>query len=276
MRWVNDMNTPVDPAIALAQIRKTYGSRRVLDEVSLRVEPGEMVALIGPSGAGKSTLMRHISGLVTSDPGWGEVRVGGAVVQQGGRLAADVRRQRRHVGFVFQQFNLVGRLSLLENVLIGNLASMPWYRRGCRWFTVAEQRKAMQALDFVGMADYAPQRASTLSGGQQQRAAIARVLMQQANVLLADEPIASLDPESARLVMEGLRRLNQQESVTVVVSLHQVDYAQRFCDRIVAMKAGRIESDLAAQSLRPEHLQAIYGANYASWSESSTEASMKN
>lgn len=267
--WQWTMTASVQSAITVTKLGKTYGSRRVLDEVSLRVQAGEMVALIGPSGAGKSTLMRHVSGLVSGDSGEGEVQVRGAVMQRGGRLARDVRRLRRQVGFVFQQFNLVGRLSLLENVLIGKLASIPWYRRAFRWFTRDEQRKAMQALDFVGMAEYAAQRASTLSGGQQQRAAIARALMQEACILLADEPIASLDPESARLVMEGLRRLNQEEAVTVLVSLHQVDYAQRFCDRIIAMKSGRIASDLSARELRTEHLQAIYGANYTSWSESS-------
>jgi len=254
------------PPIEITNLSKTFGTTRVLDDVSLSVQPGEMVALIGPSGAGKSTLMRHISGLVASDPGPAKIRVNGSIVQQGGRIARHVRLARRGIGFVFQQFNLVGRLSLLENVLIGKLAAIPWYRRWLSWFTRAEQLAAMQALDFVGMSAYASQRASTLSGGQQQRAAIARAIVQQARVILADEPIASLDPESARLVVEGLRRMNREESVTVLVSLHQIDYAVRYCDRVIAMKDGSVACDVPAGQLDEGRLQAIYGQGYTQWS----------
>ena len=217
------MTTP--PAVEIEDVRKTFGRRTALHRVSLRVEPGEMLALIGPSGSGKSTLLRHISGLVAADRTAGRIRVLGREVQAAGRVTPDIRRIRSEVGFIFQQFNLVGRLSLLTNVLAGMLARVGTVRSLLGGFSLAEKRRAMQALQRVGLAEYAAQRASTLSGGQQQRAAIARAMEQRARILLADEPIASLDPESARLVMECLTSLNRQDGVTVIVSLHQVQFA---------------------------------------------------
>jgi phosphonate transport system ATP-binding protein len=206
--------------------------------------------------------MRHIAGLVNSDPGPTRITVNGRTVQAQGRAVRDIRRLRREVGFIFQQFNLVGRLSLLENVLVGSLSRTPWYRRLVRWFTRHEQREAMQALAFVGMSEFAAQRASTLSGGQQQRGAVARTIVQRAQVVLADEPIASLDPNSAHLVMQGLQRMNQAEGVTVVVSVHQLDFAMRYCSRMVAMNDGRIAADCAVQELDQEQLRSIYGEGF--------------
>jgi phosphonate transport system ATP-binding protein len=218
-----------------------------------------MLALIGPSGSGKSTLLRHISGLVPADRGSGRIRVFGRDVQNGGVVTKDIRRIRSEVGFIFQQFNLVGRLSLLTNVLAGMLSRVGTLRSLLGGFSPEEKRRAMHALQRVGLAEYAAQRASTLSGGQQQRAAIARAMEQDARILLADEPIASLDPESARLVMECLTALNRQDGLTVLVSLHQVQFAVQYCPRSVALKDGRVVYDGPSSGLSGAALRSIYG-----------------
>jgi phosphonate transport system ATP-binding protein len=249
------------PAIELSRVSKTFGNRAALYQVNLTIQPGEMVALIGPSGAGKSTLLRHISGLAESDRTPSRITVHGRHVQQHGRVSRQIRCIRADIGFIFQQFNLVGRMPLLMNVLIGNLARTPSHRRQLRWFTHQEKLAAMRALHFVGMADFAAQRASTLSGGQQQRGAIARAVMQGAKVILADEPIASLDPESARLVMDGLRRINRREGATVLVSVHQIEHFTQGCDRMVGMRDGRIVFDGPATDLDDTKLRAIYGTS---------------
>lgn len=217
-----------------------------------------MVALIGSSGSGKSTLLRNLAGLTVGDRGSGEVRVLGRRVQSGGVVARDIRKVRSRIGFVFQQFNLVGRLSLLTNVLAGTLGRVPAWRGTLRWFTTAEKKMAMDALAMVGIAEYAAQRASTLSGGQQQRAAIARALVQQAEIILADEPIASLDPESAVRVMEILSQVNREKNISVVVSLHQVEFALKYCSRVVALSGGRIVYDGSNADLTPDLLREIY------------------
>jgi phosphonate transport system ATP-binding protein len=253
-------------AIEVIGLNKTFASgRRGLDGISLSVVAGEMVALIGASGSGKSTLLRHIAGLAVGDRhrepiDGGSICVMGAPVQQNGRLARDIRRRRAGIGLVFQQFNLVDRLPVLTNVMTGGLSRMPLWRSLVRWFTRAEQDAALRALARVGIPECAWQRASTLSGGQQQRAAIARTLVQRAGLVLADEPIASLDPESSRRVMEILRTVNREDGITVVVSLHQVDYAMRFCPRVVALKAGQIVYDGPSAALTPSLLREIYGA----------------
>lgn len=249
-------------AIKIDNISKSFGSKQVLDAISVTIQPQQMVALIGPSGAGKSTLLRQLSGLAPCDANGGSIQIGDDLVQQNGKVNRRIRRIRGGIGFVFQQFNLVGRMSLITNVLVGGLAKVPIYRRLIGYFTWDEKRRAMEALQFVGLTDQAAQRASTLSGGQQQRGAIARAIVQQAPVILADEPIASLDPESARLVMQGLRDMNRQQHATVVVSLHQIDYATRYCDRIIAMKDGRIVCDCPADELAMDHLRTIYGESF--------------
>jgi phosphonate transport system ATP-binding protein len=243
-------------AISIAGLTKTYGGRRALDAVSLTIEPGEMVALIGASGSGKSTLLRHLSGFVAGDGG--EIVVCGEPVQKDGRIARNVRDLRSHIGFVFQQFNLVGRLTVLTNVLTGQLHRIPTHRSLLRLFTRKERAIGLAALAEVGMESRAFQRASTLSGGQQQRAAIARALVQGAKVILADEPIASLDPESSRKVMEILARVNREHGCAVLVSLHQVDIALRYCPRVVAMRDGRIVYDGPAAQLSPDFLRELY------------------
>lgn len=245
-------------AVLVAGLTKHFGDLRALDEVAITVQRGEMVALLGASGSGKSTLLRHIAGFVAADRGC--VQVLGQTVQADGRIERDVRRQRARIGFVFQQFNLVGRLSVMANVLAGVLHEMPWWRSLLMRFSIPHRQKALQALDVVGIAPYAWQRACTLSGGQQQRAALARCMVQGAAVVLADEPIASLDPESARKVMEVLAQMHREQQCTVIVCLHQVEYARRYCPRTVALHQGRVVYDGPTNALTPAMLDALYGA----------------
>lgn len=250
-----------DPAIAVRGLRKSFGASVALRDVSLTVRRGEMVALLGASGSGKSTLLRHLSGLHPADAGSeSHVQVLGRTVQQGGRLAADVRRTRTRVAMIFQQFNLVDRLPVMFNVLAGALHRLPMWRGLLRRFPAAELQRAFDALAKVGIAPCAWQRASTLSGGQQQRAAISRALVQGAELILADEPIASLDPESSRRVMELLAEVNRELGVTVLVSLHQVDYAFAFCPRTIALRAGEVVYDGPTRALSTTRLRELYGA----------------
>ncbi|WP_420392945.1 phosphonate ABC transporter ATP-binding protein [Acuticoccus sp.] len=247
-------------AITVETLTKTFGRQRAVDGVSLDVASGEMVALIGASGSGKSTLIRLIAGLVRGDAGARCcVMVGGRTIQENGRLAAEAKDIRRGVGVIFQQFNLVNRLSVITNVLVGLLGRVPAWRGTLGLFTTAERRQALAALARVGIAQTANRRAETLSGGQQQRAAIARALVQEAGVILADEPIASLDPASAMRVMETLSAINRDEGITVVVSLHQVEYARRYCARTIALRDGRIAYDGPSTALTPAFLTELYG-----------------
>ena len=239
--------------IRVEKLSKTFNHNKALHAVDLTVQQGEMVALLGPSGSGKSTLLRHLSGLITCDKTpESHVELLGNTVQRAGRLASDIRKSRARTGYIFQQFNLVNRLTVLENVLIGTLGTC------LRWFSPSQKQEALQALTRVGMAHFAHQRVSTLSGGQQQRVAIARALMQKAQIILADEPIASLDPESARIVMETLRDINQNDGITVVVTLHQVDYALRYCERIVALRQGHVFFDGASHQFDNERFDHLY------------------
>jgi len=252
-------------AAAVASVRdvsKTFGARRALNGVSIEVGAGEMVALIGPSGSGKSTLLRSISGLQTIDSGKGVIEVFGQTVQKNGRITGGVRAARQKLGMIFQQFNLVGRLSLFSNVMLGALGRIPGWQGVLGVWPTADKRKAMEALHRVGVSEYAAQRANTLSGGQQQRGAIARALVQGARAILADEPVASLDPVSARKVMELLVELNRRDGLGVIVTLHQVDYAIRYCDRVIALKAGEVVYDGPSTGLDTKQLIDIYGPEF--------------
>ncbi|WP_449432452.1 phosphonate ABC transporter ATP-binding protein [Pseudomonas putida] len=252
----------MNAAIHVDRLNKTFARKTALVDLALSIQPGEMVALIGASGSGKSTLLRHLAGLACCDrSNGGTVSVLGREVQASGRLNSNVRRLRADIGYIFQQFNLVNRLSVMDNVLLGCLGRMPRWRGNLSLFNAEEKARALANLDRVGLADFAQQRASTLSGGQQQRVAIARALTQQAKVILADEPIASLDPESARKVMEVLADINRQDGKTVVVTLHQVDYAVRYCPRAVALKGGRIHFDGNGSDLSNQFLNDLYGAD---------------
>ena len=236
-------------------LSKAYGAARVLHGVSLSVAPGEVVALLGPSGSGKTTLFRCATRLVAPDAG--EVRLDG--VGMAGLSRAKLRRQRARVGLIFQQFNLVGRRSAIGNVLGGALGRVAAWRIALDRFPEAERQAALGALDRVGLLAHAYQRADRLSGGQQQRVAIARVLAQRARLILADEPVSALDPASAANVLETLRGVARAERIGVLVSLHQVEYARAFADRIVAMAEGRVLFDRAAALLDGAALHAVYG-----------------
>jgi phosphonate transport system ATP-binding protein len=227
-----------------------------------------MVALIGASGSGKSTLIRALAGLVPIDriPAGGRVNGPGAIIlfgramQENGRVGRAAKGLRARVGVIFQQFNLVPRLSVLTNVCLGFLGRMPFLQGTFGCFTLDEKRRAIAALERVGIAEHALKRGCELSGGQQQRAAIARTLVQGAELLIADEPIASLDPNSARRVMDILADMNRRDGITVLVSLHQVEYALRYCPRTIALKSGEVVYDGPSRELTPAMLCDIYGA----------------
>jgi phosphonate transport system ATP-binding protein len=232
--------------IRVRGLTKAYpGGTRALDDVSLDITPGDFVALIGPSGAGKSTLLRCLNGLVV--PTAGEVTVDGLAVT--GASEDQLRRIRARIGFVFQQFNLLRRLSVLENVLVGRLAHAPRWRSLAAWFPDADVSRARGVLERVGLAGLADRRADTLSGGQQQRVAIARALVQEPRIILADEPMASLDPSLSHTVMETLRRINVEDGITVITSLHVLELAQAYGRRIIGLRDGRVVHDGAPESL---------------------------
>ncbi|MFT5421770.1 MAG: phosphonate transport system ATP-binding protein [Candidatus Endobugula sp.] len=245
-------------AINVSNISKSYASK-VLDDVSFKVNDGEMLALIGPSGSGKSTLMRHLSGLMKSDKSTSSsIRVLERDVQTNGTLGKNIRHTRSKIGCIFQQFNLVNRLSVLTNVLIGCLGTIPAWRGYIGYFTPEEKRKALDALERVGLKEHAHKKAAHLSGGQQQRVAIARALMQEADIILADEPIASLDPRAARVVMEMLQEINQIDGKTVIVTLHQVDVAREYCSRVIALRNGKLFFDGSRDQLTDKLMFSLY------------------
>lgn len=248
-------------ALRIQKLNKHFSNgKHALNDINLDIQKGEMVALIGASGSGKSTLLRMVAGLLPADAQPGSlIEINGQCVQREGQIAKDIRTIRSQVGFVFQQFNLVDRLPVMINVLVGRLHAMPWWRAWFKWFNQHERALGLEALRRVGIMDCHAQRASTLSGGQQQRAAIARTLVQGAQLVLADEPIASLDPESSRNVMEILSRIQREDGRTVVVSLHQVDMAIRYCPRIIALNQGRVVYDGPASALTPALLRNLYG-----------------
>ena len=246
--------------IRIRNFTRSFAGQKALDDINLTVTQGEMVALIGASGSGKSTLLRHVSGIMAGDRHGGSIAVMGRTVQRDGRIRRDVRKTRAGVGMIFQQFNLVDRLQVLTNVMLGALGRVPLWRSVLNFFPDDVRALAFESLARVGIVEKSLQRASTLSGGQQQRAAIARALVQKAKVLLADEPIASLDPESSRRVMDILAEVNKKDGMTVLVSLHQVDYAIRYCPRTIALKQGRIVYDGPSSALTPTFLCELYGA----------------
>jgi phosphonate transport system ATP-binding protein len=238
-------------------VTKRYGTTLALDDVSFVVDPGEFVALLGPSGAGKSTLFRCVTRLVAPDTG--VVRVLGRDMSALG--GQELRLARRDVGLIFQQFNLIGRLSAMDNVLAGRMGHASTLRVVLRQFTRADRQLALAALDRVGLLERAGQRADSLSGGQQQRVAIARVLAQQARLLLADEPVSSLDPQSAENVLGILRSIARETGIAVVCALHQVDLARRYADRVVALRGGRKLLDVSVNAFDQNAFQELYGAH---------------
>jgi len=242
--------------IQVRDLSKRYPSGTVApDGVTLDVGAGEFVALIGSSGAGKSTFLRCLNGLVT--PTAGLVSVDGRPVTGASRNG--LRNVRASVGFVFQQFNLLKRLSVLDNVLVGTLSRVDRWRSLLGRFPGGELERARRTLGRVGLAGLDDRRADTLSGGQQQRVAIARALVQEPRVLLADEPMSSLDPASSRSVMELLRDINREDGLTVIASLHVLDLAVTYGRRIVGLRAGRIVHDGSPAGLTQAAAEAIFG-----------------
>ncbi|MBD0389770.1 MAG: phosphonate ABC transporter ATP-binding protein, partial [Nostoc sp. C3-bin3] len=244
-------------AIKVSNLSKLFKGKTALKNVSCTINEGELVALIGASGSGKSTLLRHINGLHTGDAG--TVYIFGAVLQSNGKIHSKIRSLRSQIGCIFQQFNLVNRLTVIENVLVGNLSRLSILRSTLHLFNKEEKVQALAALERVGILEHAYKRASMLSGGQQQRVAIARCLVQGAKIILADEPIASLDPESARKVMELLVQLNRQSGITVVASLHQVQMVRSYFDRAIALKDGEVMFDGATTEMNDHKLNELYG-----------------
>jgi phosphonate transport system ATP-binding protein len=237
--------------LEIEALSKAYAGRRAIDDVSFSVREGEFLAVLGPSGAGKTTLFRCITGLSTPDSG--------AVRLADFDMTHFRGRERRRIAVVFQQFNLVNRLSALENVLAGRLGYVPMWRGWLRRFKREDKLLALECLDRVGVLDKAEQRADTLSGGQQQRVAIARALAQRPDVILADEPVASLDPQISAGILDLLRGICHRDGVAVVCSLHQLHLAQSYADRIVGLVRGRLVVDMRADGFDTTMAERLYG-----------------
>ncbi|MFN2305541.1 MAG: phosphonate ABC transporter ATP-binding protein [Paracoccaceae bacterium] len=244
------------PAIAAKDLRVSYGKLDVLRGVSFDMAEGQGVVLLGANGCGKSTLMRSLNGLEKLKSGMIHVHGEELSTARGRQL----RQIRRGMGYVFQQFNLVPQLNAFQNVLLGAMGRHKMGLLSCLSLTAPahERERALHCLERVGMADRALHRPSELSGGQQQRVAIARMLMQAPRVVVADEPIASLDPKAGREVLDLLWRIVREEGLTMLCTLHHLELAQEYADRILGMKAGQIEIDAAIADTRTDQLNALY------------------
>ena len=241
------------------------GNAPILHGVSFTVEPGEFLCVIGLSGSGKSTLLRSINRLV--DPVSGEIWVPRSLVSAGSNddrinvlklRSSDLRHVRRKIGMIFQQFNLAKRLSVIDNVLAGALGYQSALRTTVRAFTRDERRSALTNLKRVGLLEHAYKRADELSGGEQQRVAIARTLMQQPAIILADEPVSSLDPRLSRVVLDILKRVCREDGITAVVSLHTLELTRGYADRVIGLKQGLIVFDGPISELSDAEVEAIY------------------
>ena len=251
----NSFSGEANPLVSLTGVSKRFPNGTLaLDNVSLEVPKGQLLSLIGLSGSGKSTLMRHLNGL--HKPTSGSVKVLGTEVSSASNR--ELRAVRRNVGFVFQQFGLVGRTTCLENVLSGALGRLGGPRYGVWSYPKQLRREAFDHLDRVGLAPQAYQRADTLSGGQMQRVAIARTIMQQPEILLADEPVASLDPESSAQVLELMLQVATEAKMTIIVTLHQVELAMGWAHRIVGLRDGRVVLDRDATGLSQADVMDVY------------------
>jgi phosphonate transport system ATP-binding protein len=253
----------------IRHVSKTFNSHSLkrsakflaVDNVTFSIEKGESVALLGASGSGKSTLIKLLCGLEKIDPDQGSIIVNGRSFYNGNNYSPDIRNIRKTIGVVFQQFNLVGQLDVITNVLMGCLSNKSTLDIILKRFTEAERVAALECLDKVGLGPQAYQRASTLSGGQQQRVAVARALLKGSELLLADEPVASLDPTSAKKVMDVLFGLTKDLGMTLLVSLHQISIAQTYCHRALGMRKGRLIYDGLASDLTAQRLENLYGAD---------------
>ncbi len=242
--------------LQIRDVTRRFGRTTAVDRVALDIPYGQMVGVIGRSGAGKSTLLRMINRLI--DPTQGSIFFERSEVSA--LKGPALRRWQRECAMIFQQFNLVPRLDVLTNVLLGRLNHRSTARNLLGMFSREERAAAIASLERLGIAQAALQPTGTLSGGQQQRVAIARALMQQPRVILADEPIASLDPMNAKVVMDSLQDINLREGITVITNLHTLDTARSYCSRIIGMAAGRVVFDGAPEDLTRDAVRMIYGA----------------
>ena len=256
--------------LSIDALTKTFGRNTAVDKVSFTVEKPAMIGIIGRSGAGKSTLLRMINRL--TDASSGQIMFEGREVT--GLKAAEKRAWQSDCAMIFQQFNLVPRMDVVSNVLHGTLNRRLTLATMFNLYPDSDIHRAIEILDRLGIADHAPKRAEALSGGQQQRVAIARALMQDPKIVLADEPIASLDPMNAQLVMDDLRRIHEEDGRTVIANLHTLDTARRYCDRVIGMLHGRVVFDGTPEQLTTGVARDIYGAD-ASFSEESTSTSIE-
>jgi phosphonate transport system ATP-binding protein len=243
----------------LRDVTRSFGNKKAIDSVSFTIPAGQMVGIIGRSGAGKSTLLRMLNRL--TDPTSGSIFFEGREVSA--LTGAALRRWHSECAMIFQQFNLVPRLDVLTNVMLGRLNHRSTLLSVLNIFSREERIMAIAALERLGIEQAALQAAGTLSGGQQQRVAIARALMQQPKVLLADEPIASLDPMNAKIVMDALRDINERDGITVITNLHTLDTARSYCQRIIGMAQGRVVFDGTPDELTHDAVNQLYGADGA-------------
>lgn len=246
---------PSNASIVLHQVSHSYkgNPKQVLKQVQFRAERGEFCTILGRSGAGKSTFLRTMNGLVK--PQQGEIWING---QKLIHTPKELRKTRSKISMVFQHYNLVNRLSVLENVLCGMQHVIPLGRSMLGWFTPEEKSTAMDMLERVGLSEFAYKRADQLSGGQKQRVGIARALMQQPEIILADEPVASLDPMTAVEIMSLLQKINRVNGIAVIVSLHQLDLARQFGERMIGFAEGSIVVDKSVHLLTHDDIQRIY------------------
>jgi phosphonate transport system ATP-binding protein len=255
--------------VTILEIRDLHhsynGGAPVLQGITFQVQQGEFVGIVGLSGSGKSTLLRCINRLI--DAAAGEVLAPQTLLAAQARgpsldilklKGADLRRIRRKIGMIFQQFNLAKRLTVIDNVLCGGLGYQPVLRSTLRIFTQAERRQALINLKRVGLLDHAYKRADELSGGEQQRVAIARTLMQQPAIILADEPVSSLDPKLSRVILDILKRVCREDGITALVSLHTLELTREYADRVIGLKGGQILFDGATQDLTDAVVDAVY------------------
>jgi len=250
----------VSGALHIERLVKEYRpGAPVLKSIDLAVEGTGLTSIIGPSGTGKSTLIRCINRLVAPTSGRILLDLPGERVDMAQLQGQALRRARRHIGMVFQEYNLVERLTVMENVLTGRLGYLSAWRAWRRKFDPEDVERAHELLGTVGLAAFAGQRADALSGGQRQRVGIARALMQQPAVLLADEPTSSLDPKTSVEIIQLLREQGVQRGIPVMVNIHDVDLARRYSDRIVGMTGGHVVYDGPPDRLTDEHLHTIYG-----------------
>ncbi|MCR9145689.1 MAG: phosphonate ABC transporter ATP-binding protein [Rhodobacteraceae bacterium] len=251
-------------------LTKRFGDKIAVDKASFVVEKPAMVGIIGRSGAGKSTLLRMLNRL--NDASDGQVVFDGLDVTS--LRGADRRQWQSRCAMIFQQFNLVPRMDVVSNVLHGTLNRRSTLATMFNLYPQADIFRAIEILDRLGIAEQAPKRAEDLSGGQQQRVAIARALMQDPDMILADEPIASLDPMNAQIVMEALRRIHEEDGRMVIANLHTLDTARRYCDRVIGMRDGRIVFDGTPDQLTTGVARDIYGAG-ADFSEAATSTAIE-